>query len=381
MATRGKKPNSSAHRGETVRASKKVELGSLVKLCDDGSNAAEWKDSLNTYFQSEFEKIGRFLDKDSTGYYVRPILWTPAKIRLHCEAFGLTERQTANFRKSKADDFAEQEEKDILSYSRMCGIVKATLSLSSRRLLRQHPDFAAVDALEMPKELVDLIMRSIVINSIGRTDEENHDMLIAKWMKMECGSREDAVDFCARAEQLWNALEAAHHPTMPSLVEAIRYVTKKLTNNPRYSPYVADVLNSASKPATAADAYAKSFAEIPGAAARYYHVGAHAAGASARGGVFVYACTGCGNPRHSEDECWKLHPELRPSKLKSEGGPSTCATEKSAKSSDMPQAKAETSGKPRTRGKRGGKNLGKGREKSMTAYSTLTEAMAFGLDL
>lgn len=374
MAARGKKSNSYPPKADKVRAGKKVELGSLVMLREDGSNAAEWYDSLDIYFQSEYEKIGRFLDKDSTGYYVRPVHWTLEKITAHCAAFGLSEKQAAAFRRTKAADAADQEDEDILSYARMCGVVKTTLPLALRMLLRQHPDFAAVDKLEMPKGLIDLCMRSIVINSVGRTDDENHDMLIARWMKLECGAREAAEDFCTRSEQLWDALTAAKHPTKPSLAEAIRYVTKKLTNNPRYAPYVADVLNSASKAATAANAYAKSFAEIPGAARRFYHVGAHIGGGAERGGAFVYTCTACGNARHTDDECWKLHPELRPAKWQKES-----PVEKPVRSEKFAvvEEKSDKPGGPKKRGKR----AGKGKPKAMTAYSTLTEAMAFGLDL
>lgn len=85
--------------------------------------------------------------------------------------------------------------------------------------------------------------------------------------------RTDAEDFCARAEELWNALEVAHPPEMPLLPGAVRFVTKLLIGNPAYQAYVADTLYKWQNPTTAAGAFAPSFSTIPNAARRFISTG------------------------------------------------------------------------------------------------------------
>lgn len=114
-----------------------------------------------------------------------------------------------------------------------------------------------MEALKKPRELVALIRSAIVTQSAWLTAEAKGDQMIRRWQKLKCGDREEAQDFCARAEELWNALTVANHPEKPELASAIRFVTKLLIgNHPAYGPYVADVLNKWQNPVTAASPFA-----------------------------------------------------------------------------------------------------------------------------
>lgn len=60
----------------------------------------------------------------------------------------------------------------------------------------------------------------------------------------------------------------------------------------------------------AASADTASFTAIPTAARRY--VSTTGRSNYRPGGALAYACTHCSDTRHTDTQCWKLHPELRP---------------------------------------------------------------------
>lgn len=95
----------------------------------------------------------------------------------------------------------------------------------------------------------------------------------------------------SRAEQLWNALTAAAHPEKSELGAAIRYVTRLLSGNRCYHAYLADVLNNQNRDATAASAFAPSFASIASAVRNFYGPGFGGDVHATRGGGFTSALT------------------------------------------------------------------------------------------
>jgi hypothetical protein len=246
-----------------------------------------------------------------------------------------------------------------------------TLSSNSRRLLKEDVAYPACAERRKPLELIQLIKHTIVTQSIGKTPDAQADVLIRRWHLLKCGEKELAEDFCARAEQLWDALTAANHPEKPLLPAAIRYITRLLVNNPKYAPYVTDVLNLAQRPATAGDAFAVTFASIPTAARNFFSPVATSSRFSH--GSFAYdtqqRCPGCGSSYHNAERCYTLHPELRP------GYDATKDRGKATAEESKPTA---DDAKPKAKKKRKERKTG---PKPVTAYATLTEAMAFGLEL
>jgi hypothetical protein len=84
----------------------------------------------------------------------------------------------------------------------MYGVVKETLSLRAKTLLRQNDRLAIVESQRMPKELIKLIKTTIVTQAIGRTEDFQADVLIRRWQLIKCGETEDADDFVPKTEQL-----------------------------------------------------------------------------------------------------------------------------------------------------------------------------------
>jgi len=353
---------------QVVRVKSKVDVDSLVMLREDGTNDPEWHNALDIYFQGKYEFIG-FCLSDENGYIVRT-MWTEEDFAEYQLLTGCTNVQLAAFRRQKVEELMEQRKKDLMSYCSMYGTIKKTLHLNTMRTLREDPGFGAVEALKKPRELVALIRSAIVTQSAGLTAEAKGDQMIRRWQKLKCGDREDAQDFCARAEELWNALTVANHPEKPELPSAIRFVTKLLTGNPAYGPYVADVLNKWQNPVTAPGAFAASFATIPNVARRFVSTGPRHTHNPTQ--AFAYStaeiCSGCGSDRHTEDTCWTLHPELRPS-----------WAEKKPKGNAKQDAGEGAETKQKKEAPKAGKKKEKAKTKNMTAYA-LTEEMAFGLD-
>lgn len=371
MKSAGAKKNST---GDVVRARTKIELDSLLSMRDDGSNYIPWADALDAYFQMNYGLIGCFVN-EPTGYYKRDA-WTPDKFAELQALVGYTDNEMRKVRRSKIDDFLKQRDQDIEDYSKMYGVIMNTLSLNSRRLLKEDAAYPACAERRKPLELIKLIKHTIVTQSIGKTADAQADVLIRRWHLLKCGERELAEDFCARAEQLWDALTAAKHPEKPQLPAAIRYVTRLLVNNPKYAPYVTDVLNLAQRPATAGEAFATTFASIPTAARNFFSPVATSSRFSH--GPFAYdtqqSCPGCGSYYHTAEKCYTLHPELRPGH---DSKPAADSVKPAAGESDANVSKQRKKSKKPFH-QRKGKQTG---PRPVTAYATLTEAMAFGLEM
>lgn len=371
MKARGNKKNY-AHHDSGARVKSRVELGSLVMLRDDGTNEPEWHESLDLHFQSTFGIIGYCLT-DPNGYHIRTG-WSDVQYAQFQADSAMTNAQLSKYRIARAKDLWDQREKDNENYAKMFGVVKSTITSQGQRLLQESPTYAAIELAKRPLELVTLVKSTIVTSSVGRTATENADTLIRRWQKLKCGERELADDFVQRAEQLWNALTAANHPEKPALAAAIRFVTKLLVANKRYIAYVADVLNDANKPTIAGAAYATTFPLIATAARNFRGTGT---AMETNRTAFAYACSHCDDERHSVDNCWKLHPELRPGAKKV----GAAKDDKKESSDTKADDKTEANGKAKKRSKKGGKGRKAGGTNSMTAYATLTEDMAFGLDM
>lgn len=358
-----------ATKSVVTRVKPKVDLESLVMLRDDGTNDAEWFHSLDIYFQAKYDFIG-FCLSDPAGYAVRTT-WADQDFIDWQAASGATAVQLAALRRTKWEEVFDSRKEDETTYPKMCGVIMSTLSLASQRTLTEDPGYAAVAALRRPRELVALIRSAIVTQSAGLSVDAKADVMIRRWQTLKCGDREDCGDFCARAEELWNALTVANHPEKPALPAAVRFVTKLLSGNSAYGPYVADTLNKFQNPVTAPGAFAVSFATIPSAARRYVSTGPRPFSRPSQ--AFAYAtseaCSECGNPRHTADQCWILHPELKPD---------WATGKKKAEAKGDPKPSAGETKEKKSNPKKGKK---KGKQPSVTAYGTLTEDMAFGLDM
>jgi hypothetical protein len=363
-----------AHTEQTVKAPRAslVKLDSLLMLEDNGHNSEAWKDSLDNHFSTTYEGIGRFISQGE--YWKRP-RWSTRQYSTFQRSTEATDAMMLDIKAKKTMELITQVEKDIASYSKMYGAVKASLSIRTKKLLKEVEEFEAIEEGQMPLELINLIMHTVVTQSIGKTSLMQEDLLIRRWHVIKCGEREIADEFAGRAEQLWDALTAADHPEKPSLQSAIRYITKLLVSNSKYGAYVADVLNLASRQSTAAEAYAPSFAMIATAARNFVSIGVPTSRAT---GTFAYAshasesgaCSHCGGKTHSDDQCWEKHAEHRPK--------GWLPIEEYKKARE--KAKSEKDAKPAKKQAAKKQKAGRGAAKA-TGYSTLTEAMAFGLDL
>lgn len=364
QAGNNRKSAIAAHR---IRADGKEDVDTVVMLRDDGKNVSAWFNKLDGYFQSKFELIGSFLEDDE---YHRRQPWSAERFAQYERLTGASEKAMSILTREKVKDYFDQIDKDVASYANMYGTIWKTLSPGTQARLRSVDGFDEIKENKRPLQLVRFIKANVVNATLGMSADAAADAIIRRWQKLACGATEDAIDFCERAEQLWNALTTARHPERPELLPAVRFVTRLLVGNHTYIPYVTSVINNSQIYAIGDNAFAASFAEIALKADSYVTVNG---GTRRRGAGVAYACSVCNIEGHDDDNCFKQHPEKAPDwwvHKGAKGGHKSDrkppAAKKAAEADDKP------SGAPKKKNRRS-------KKKESTAYATLMENMAFGI--